>query len=617
MEEKYILVILGTVFLLGLTAVLPSSYAGVPDELCFDIDFNVVPCDSSECVGAEVGECRTPDDDGDEIPNEDDNCPLVPNPNQEDTDGNGIGDACQDVDGDEILDIDDNCPLVSNSNQEDTDGNGIGDACQDVDGDKILDIDDNCPFISNPSQDDSNENGIGDACEEQIELLVNATFPAGDKVSVDLPPDPETGSFSTSLKLPPTNGGNVIVRTTDAGASPPNFSFLGFVIDFEAPCTDGCEITFTFTQAALDAQGITLDQVTIFHDMNGNGSFESDEGIPTTITGSDPYTATASASFTSKFSVGGIKALALGALAGGTGGSRGGSAPSLENLAFDGVRSESEDGTIGFGGLIFDEISKFNDFPTQTFVTGMHSELIFPFSEDNGAKALQHVAVYILNDGANTIYDSELYIVYDQFKPLKLVDSGGYISDYSVDVKEKSSSDVDIIFGITFELPIPPSDVIVRAWDNFKRSSDYRFTELIQVVESDLNQTMTTQEFTDVSSTNSTQDNATIQTGSNIPDVLSETDENTTLKIPLWIKFNANWWSLDEIGDDEFIAGIQYLIENKIIQIPEISQSGNNVVSEIPFWVKNSAQWWANDLTSDIEFVNTIQWLIEEGVIKI
>ena len=74
----------------------------------------------------------TSDPDGDGVPDGLDNCPDVPNADQTDTDGNGLGDACndaEDFDGDEFADDLDNCPDDPNADQSDLDEDGVGDAC--------------------------------------------------------------------------------------------------------------------------------------------------------------------------------------------------------------------------------------------------------------------------------------------------------------------------------------------------------------------------------------------------------------------------------------------------------------------------------------------------------
>jgi len=87
-----------------------------------------------------------------------DNCDLVANPTQTNSDGDTLGDAC------------DNCPLVTNETQTDTDLDADGDLC------------DNCPSVANPGQEDGagglettmagafSPDGVGDVCDNCVRV---------------------------------------------------------------------------------------------------------------------------------------------------------------------------------------------------------------------------------------------------------------------------------------------------------------------------------------------------------------------------------------------------------------------------------------------------------------
>ena len=97
-------------------------------------------------------------------------------------------------------------------------------------------------------------------------------------------------------------------------------------------------------------------------------------------------------------------------------------------------------------------------------------------------------------------------------------------------------------------------------------------------------------------------------------------------QIPNWIKNVAEWWANNEISEKEFLAGIEYLINNNIIFIP-FMPCGHAAASAtldptleaklVPDWVKNVAGWWATDQIKDADFLNGIQYLIKSGILGI
>ncbi len=145
---------------------------GVRDE--FDNCPQAVNGDQQDTDGDRLGDRCDSDADDDGVANSTprlwagpDNCPVVPNPGQEPSPKPPYGMACyRDTDGDGKLDPEDNCPELANAAQVDYDYDDWGDACDpDDDEDGEFDTVDNCQFAYNYDQADVDGDGLGNACD--------------------------------------------------------------------------------------------------------------------------------------------------------------------------------------------------------------------------------------------------------------------------------------------------------------------------------------------------------------------------------------------------------------------------------------------------------------------
>ena len=93
--------------------------------------------------------------------------------------------------------------------------------------------------------------------------------------------------------------------------------------------------------------------------------------------------------------------------------------------------------------------------------------------------------------------------------------------------------------------------------------------------------------------------------------------ESLFQNIPNWIKNNAKWWSSGLISDEDFLKGISYLIEEKILEVEASTESEeNNNNQKIPVWIKNTSEWWADGQIDEQEFLRGLEFLVKNGIIR-
>ena len=116
----------------------------------------------------------------------------------------------------------------------------------------------------------------------------------------------------------------------------------------------------------------------------------------------------------------------------------------------------------------------------------------------------------------------------------------------------------------------------------------------------------------------------------NALDPMLRSQKTSQTTIPDWIRNNAKWWSEGAIGDSDFTSGIQFMIKENIMIIPDLPEEvtqmelkdekramGMEREQNVPDWVRNNAGWWADGLISDDDFVSGIKYLVEQGIIRV
>lgn len=87
-------------------------------------------------------------------------------------------------------------------------------------------------------------------------------------------------------------------------------------------------------------------------------------------------------------------------------------------------------------------------------------------------------------------------------------------------------------------------------------------------------------------------------------------------QVPEWVKNTAGWWAEGAIEDKDFVKGIEFLLNEKIIDV-DLNSAKSETSESIPEWVKNTAGWWSEGAIEDKDFLNGIKYIVENGIISI
>ena len=92
-------------------------------------------------------------------------------------------------------------------------------------------------------------------------------------------------------------------------------------------------------------------------------------------------------------------------------------------------------------------------------------------------------------------------------------------------------------------------------------------------------------------------------------------------RVPEWVQSTARFWIDKDVSDREFTDAIGFLVKERIIDVkvePQLTETEEPTDEEpqVPAWISQSTEWWINGDVPEDQFLEGIKWMIEHRIIR-
>jgi type VI secretion system secreted protein Hcp len=92
------------------------------------------------------------------------------------------------------------------------------------------------------------------------------------------------------------------------------------------------------------------------------------------------------------------------------------------------------------------------------------------------------------------------------------------------------------------------------------------------------------------------------------------------VKVPGWVQTTAQFWIDEDVSDREFTDALGFLVKEKIIDVqvePALVDTDETTTDEpeVPDWIATTTEWWINGQVPEDQFLEGIKWMIQNRII--